>query len=291
MIQTTQEAWKENHRTRDSCVLVTLDVKNAFNSARWVEILDALEHRFRVPAYLLRVVSDYLSDRELLYQTTEGQRSRRVTGRVVQGSALDPDLWNVEYDGILKIEFPEWAKLIGYADDFAAAIRARDSAEAQWRVAWVCGSVNRWLENHGLELAASKTEVMVLTRQRGFPLPLKFDIDGEPVTAGDTVKYLGEKVDRKLTDWPHIRDAAEKAAKMAAALARLMPNTNGPKPNKRRIVMSVILSIMLYGAEVWAEAVNAEKYQRKVASVQRRGSLRIVSAYRTVSEATVLVIA
>ena len=34
VIQTTEEAWKGDHRTRDYCVLNTLDVRNAFNSAR-----------------------------------------------------------------------------------------------------------------------------------------------------------------------------------------------------------------------------------------------------------------
>lgn len=46
-------------------MLVTLDVKNAFNSSRWVDILDAQENWFSVPAYLRMVISDYLNGREL----------------------------------------------------------------------------------------------------------------------------------------------------------------------------------------------------------------------------------
>ena len=198
---------------------------------------------------------------------------------MAQGSALGPDLWNAMYDGVLKIELPEWAKLIGYADDIAAIIRAREPAQAQWRAAWVCRRVKLWLDNHGLQLAASKTEVVVLTGKRGFPKALKFQIAGVVVPVGDTVKYLGEKVDREVTHWPHISDAADKAAKMTAALSRLMPNTNGPKANKRRILMSVTHSIMLYGSEVWAEALNAEKYRKKMASVQWWGAMRMASAY------------
>ena len=40
VIQTTQEVWRGNHRSRESCVLVTLDVRDAFNLTRWVDILD-----------------------------------------------------------------------------------------------------------------------------------------------------------------------------------------------------------------------------------------------------------
>ena len=156
------------------------------------------------------MISEYLRDRE-----------------------LGPDLWNVMYDGVLKIEFSEWAKLICYANDVEAIIHTRDPAEAQWKVAWVCRKVKLWLNSHGLELAASKTEVVVLTRKRDFPKPLEFDIAGVAVPTGKTVKYLDEKVHRKFTHWPHIRDVGEKAAKIMAALSRLMPNTNGPKSSKR----------------------------------------------------------
>ena len=98
-------------------------------------------------------------------------------------------------------------------------------------------------------------------------------------------------MDRKLTHWVHIRTAADKAAKMVASLSRLMTNINGPKSSKRRILMRVAHSILLYGAKIWADALNVSKYRQRIASVQRRCALRVVRAYRTVSEAAVLVIA
>ena len=54
---------------RPIILLVTLDVKSAFNIARWVVILGALES-FGVPPYLMRMVEDYFSQRMLLYDTT-----------------------------------------------------------------------------------------------------------------------------------------------------------------------------------------------------------------------------
>lgn len=55
--------------------------------------------------------------------------------------------------------------------------------------------------------------------------------------------------------------------------------------------MSVVNSVLLYGCEVWAVALQKEKYRKPMGAVQRRGALRIASAYRTVSEPAVLVIA
>ncbi|XP_054289846.1 uncharacterized protein LOC129005080 [Macrosteles quadrilineatus] len=56
--------------------------------------------------------------------------------------------------------------------------------------------------------------------------------------------------------------------------------------------MSAVQSVLLYGSEVWADALNKEAY-RRLARVQRQAALRdrVATAYRTVSEPAVLKIA
>ena len=51
------------HNFRDDVLLVTLDVKNAFNCARWDDIIRSLEQDFLIPRYLGNVLKDYLRDR------------------------------------------------------------------------------------------------------------------------------------------------------------------------------------------------------------------------------------
>ncbi|GJQ69390.1 hypothetical protein Trydic_g13298 [Trypoxylus dichotomus] len=86
-------------------------------------------------------------------------------------------------------------------------------------------------------------------------------------------------------------DALQEAAKMVADFSRLMANVSGPRPIKRRLLISTIQSVLLYGSEVWADALNKEMYRRRLAQVQRRAALRVDSAYRTVSQPAVLVLA
>lgn len=105
------------------------------------------------------------------------------------------------------------------------------------------------------------------------------------------VKYLGLMLDTKLTFWDQIRRAADKAAVITARLGRIMANVGGPTPSKRRLLMSTVNSVLLYGAELWADALKYEKYRKRVAAVQRRGALRVACAYRTVSESAILVVA
>ncbi|XP_046628298.1 uncharacterized protein LOC124309088 [Neodiprion virginianus] len=81
----------------------------------------------------------------------------------------------------------------------------------------------------------------------------------EVETKGE-VKYLGVTVDTKMTFWPHVHQTAQKAAERIASSSRLMGNTNGPRPGKRRLPMSTVNSILLYSAEIWADSLKTQKY-------------------------------
>ena len=290
VVATAYAVRRENYYSRNMVLLVMLDVRNAFNSAKWEAILYTLRCKFSMPQYLLRMVKSYLKDRLLLYETDEGPKRRAVTAGVAQGSVLGPDLWNIFYDDILRIEMPEGCKLIGYADDLAVTILVRDLQKAQMRLNQVMRRVDHWLTQHELSLAPQKTEIVVLTRKRINTI-VPIQVGGTEIETKKAVKYLGLMIDSKLTFWEQIRQAADKACTVTVALSRLMANVRGPKPSKRRLLMSITQAILLYGAEIWAEALKYEKYRRRMAGVQRRGALRVACSYRTVSEASVLVVA
>uniref|UniRef100_A0ABD2WP85 Reverse transcriptase domain-containing protein n=1 Tax=Trichogramma kaykai TaxID=54128 RepID=A0ABD2WP85_9HYME len=96
-----------NRGTKKYCTVMTLDVKNAFNSSRWNSIHAALRW-MRTPEYLLRIISSYLSVRVLDYDSDDGTGSYRVTAGVPQGSVLGPIGWNVMYDAVLSLNFRDF---------------------------------------------------------------------------------------------------------------------------------------------------------------------------------------
>ena len=65
-------------------------------------------------------------------------------------------------------------------------------------------------------------------------------------------------MDTRMTciDWSYIHGAAERVVLKTAALAHLMGNTKGPRPSVRRLLMTVTHSILLYGAEIWADTTQ-----------------------------------
>ena len=203
---------------------------------------------------------------------------------------LGPDIWNVSYDGILRMEMPEGAFLVGYADDIAVVIIARDADLAQLLLNQVMRRVYSWLEDRGLELATAKTEIMLLTKRHINTL-CPFRVGDATVQTRNAVKYLGVMLDNKLTFREHLRRVTDKAAEVTSALSKLIASTTGPRPCKRRLLMRAAEAVMLHGAEVWAGALRREVHRQRLGAVQRRGALRIACSYRTGSEPAILVVA
>lgn len=63
------ETFLATQRLRSVVLLVTLDTRKAFKSARLDVIIDAIEKKFCTLLYLLRMVRCYLGDRSLIYDT------------------------------------------------------------------------------------------------------------------------------------------------------------------------------------------------------------------------------
>lgn len=114
IMDTINHAQQRNHAIRKIVFLATLDVKNKFYSARWDDMVEALEE-FRVPKYLLQMLKSYLSKRVLVNDTTEGQKKGTVTAGAAQGSILGPDLWNISYDGMPQKKMLNGTYVSGYA--------------------------------------------------------------------------------------------------------------------------------------------------------------------------------
>lgn len=268
-------------RLRKYCLVVALDVRNAFNSASWEAIWSALVG-FHVPMYLLRWIKSYFTDRRLLFDTTEGVRESPVTCGVPQGSILGPLLWNIMYDGVLRLPLPAGAELIGFADDLALTVVGPSVEMVSQQFSAAYDRVERWMRAKGLTLAPEKSEaVLISSRKRHENLVLH--LGNQEIETKPYIRYLGVILDRRLTFGPHIDHACVKVHRTTALLSRLMPNLGGPRQLRRRLYASVASSIMMYGAPIWAEALRRKVRAGRFTAVQRGVALRVACAYRTVS--------
>ena len=99
------EGTRYRHGSKEYCAVITLDVRNAFNSACWSQISQALR-TIQTLAHLVRTISSDLSERILLYDTDKGVKKYEITGGIPLGSVLGPLLCNILYDGVLRLLIP-----------------------------------------------------------------------------------------------------------------------------------------------------------------------------------------
>lgn len=77
---------------------VSIDIKNAFNTIKWEDVLTAMAD-WETPPYLLRIFCSYFSDRKGEC-TTYGEEPTEVdiSCGVLQGSVVGPLLWNLTHN-------------------------------------------------------------------------------------------------------------------------------------------------------------------------------------------------
>jgi Reverse transcriptase (RNA-dependent DNA polymerase)/Endonuclease-reverse transcriptase len=289
VINIARDAVNRPRGSKQYCAVVTLDVQNAFNSANWDRIMTALE-QMEVPNYLIRIVDNYLNGRVLIYDTEEGPKEYMVTAGVPQGSVLGPILWNIMYNGIFKLDLPREAKIIGFADDVALVIAAKELEEVELIGNEAIKLTKDWIESAGLNIAEHKTEILLVSSRRKIEA-LKLKVGKHVITSKRTIKYLGIMIDDKLSFRSHLEYMCTKASNINVALSRMLPNVGGPRSSRRILLASVVSSVLLYGAPVWAEVLSKNSNRRLLERVQRLSALRVISSFRTTSGDAALVIA
>lgn len=288
VVQAADAAMKQKRRGNRYCAVVTLDVKNAFNSASWEAIARSL-HRMRVPEYLCRILKSYFQNRTLVYETREGQKSVGITAGVPQGSILGPMLWNAMYDELLQLSLPRGVQIVGFADDVVLIVIGESLNEVEVRASAAIEMVENWMCERKLALAHHKTEVLMISNRKAVQ-HVKVSVGELTIDSRREVKHLGVLIDDRLNFNSHVDYACEKAAKAIAALTRIMSNRSAVSSGTRRLLASVSTSVLRYGAPVWAAGQLSKRNLARLNSTYRLMAMRVASAYRTISTEAVCII-
>ncbi|KAE9525570.1 hypothetical protein AGLY_014097, partial [Aphis glycines] len=207
------------------------------------------------------------------------------------GSVVGPLLWNATFDTVLRTELPGGSKLLGFADDTILVTWAKSTQELEAVTNEALSLVERRITDLGLQIAVEKTEAVLFTSRYKYTQPA-IKLCGSDVQLSTEMTYLGMLVDKSMLFKGQVKKAAARAAEIGNQLARIIPNVGGPREDRRRLLLSVVHSVLLYGAPSWAHTLELVPGNvRTLNRGQRRVLLRCVCAYRTVSEAATNVIA
>ena len=239
------EARRGTGKRKGFCALISIEIHNAFNTARWNICIEAMVWK-KVPDYLLRMIDDYLSKWSLKEEMTCG---------APQGSRVGPLVWNVMYDDILRMDLPAGTSIIGFADEALVVCDADDVGILELRINESLWREKRLLDSRCLKMALEKTEALLVTDRRSFQYPTivlgEHEIEWKKI-----IKYLGVQLDRRLSFGEHLQIATAKAIQCGAVLSRLVPNIGASREAKRRLVVSVMHLKLLYATPVWKGALN-----------------------------------
>lgn len=258
-------------------ILVALDIKNAFNTAPWLAIDNAIDS-LETPPYLRKMTQSYLSDRCLLV----AGRVREITAGVPQGSILGPFLWCVLYNEVLEENLGPDVHLGCFADDLGVMVKAKTRDELVARTNRAVETVCRKLSDLGLQIAEEKTETVMIASRRKVA-PISITVNGFQVDSSEALKYLGVWIGRDMRMTRHMEETAAKADRAAAALATIMPNDSGPNQWARKKIAAGIMGIILYAAPAWHDRITAESHRKGLDRAARRITIRVCRGYKTMA--------
>lgn len=237
--------------------MVMINIKNAFNSASWAKILEAMD-RINFPQYLCQMVDSYLRDRSITYEDRkELHNEQMISCGVPQGSILGPILWNILNDGLLKTILPAGTKLLVFADDVTIIATVEDTMQLKILLEQTTTRAVDWLSKAGLQIAPQKSEVLVLTRQRHHN-EMTITISETAVNSSPSAKYLWITIDQKLNFTKHATSTPEKANKMVQNIIRILPNVSAAKHRKRLLLSNAVHFVLLYGAPIWTNRMSRQ---------------------------------
>ena len=148
-----------------------------------------------------------------------------------QGSVLGPTLWNIVYNRVIQILERWYPHTCVYADNTFIIVTADTAAALKAKVERCITEVNNTLAEIGLELSINKTEVLTHIRKllwqradAGLAEDFHHNVNGTTLHPKECIKYLGVKVDNKLSFRNHIDYIVEKCKKRLSLMQGLCRN-------------------------------------------------------------------
>jgi exonuclease III len=240
----------ERSKRATNVVSVFFDMAKAFDTVPHDRLLTCLEQNYRIPDWLLRLLSSYLSNRTMKVKVNGSfSCTKQVLSGVPQGSILGPTLFIAYIDSLSRLKLSKHSKLILYADDMAL-IHPIFSDSSRNELQKDIETIGNHVSSLSLSLNARKCEFVQISLSRSPVNQIDLSIQGETLKRVSSYKYLGIVIDEKFTFEPHVKKSISKARQGIGVMNRMLRKWASVDILKQSIT-SIVFPSLFYGIEVW----------------------------------------
>lgn len=85
---------------------------------------------------------------------------------VAQGPVMGALLWNKMYDEVIRVQFSEGCRIMGFADDLTLIVACKQIKKLKSAAISAIRNVVNWMHVTSRELASHKTEAVLITSRK-----------------------------------------------------------------------------------------------------------------------------
>lgn len=221
-IQTVIDDWKLTISEGEIIGVIFLDLKRAFETVDREILLDKL-YQYGMRGMVLKWLKSYLNNRtQKVKFNNQCSKSIITEYGVPQGSVLGPLLFSLYINDIIQI-CPKECTIKMFADDTIIYVKGGGSAEIETRLNEVLHIIEKWMNNNGLKMNATKTKYMLIksVRKELRKNTILKGLDGTEIERVEKIKYLGVIIDSELKFDDHCDYMLKKIGKKISFLNRI----------------------------------------------------------------------
>lgn len=290
-IEALQEIERRIRRARidkNNVLLISLDIKNAFNSIRPDIVTQKLEE-CKCHSNLIKITDSILRNRQIIFEEEGIKVTKELPVGSPQGSPLSPLYWNLTVAGLLETKFPDKTHVQAFADDIVVMIEFKARKEAEDKANEVLSNICKWSRQCHITLNNDKTEGIIFGKQYGSHPP-SIKAGKDKVRIVNEMRILGVIFDNKLTFLPHLKYIKEKVTEVTYSLSKTIKEDKVEGRKLRQVLYKRgIERIIVYASPVWYTRKSI--IVRKLRAIQRLPLLMITRAFKTTSNASLNILA
>ena len=252
-----------------TALVASLDCQGAFDSLLYSDIALALKKR-NTPKHIVNWYDSFLRNRRANISFNEVSSCFKLKLGCAQGGILSPIIWNITFESFIDLFKTGPVKAHIYADDACLCISGPDLSAQVVMMQSALDKCHNWGTKHGLIFVPEKTAAIFFHNKRKIEEPKKLTMNGIEINYSSVIKYLGIKLDQRLTWSYHINERIKKARGLFIKVRNAVGSYWGPSPRALKWAINGIISPMVtYGSIVFSRISQLKSVRDKFRKLHR----------------------